>query len=102
MASQILYYSRFVRILGKSFKSTLTSDSYEILRAAAVEGSIVAMLPTRVANRRANELTEIFPSKESASKILQERYKICLISEPNCSSDESDFLAREIKSLISI
>lgn len=86
-----LYFSKFIRVLGKSFKPTLTSESYEILRTAAVEGAIVALLPTRVAHRRPSELVEIFPSKESAVKLTREQYKICLISEANCSSRRMNF-----------
>jgi DNA-binding transcriptional LysR family regulator len=95
------YFTKFIRFLGSGFKSTLTSESYELLRSAAVEGSVVSVLPTRVAKRRPGELIEIYPSKE-AEKAHKQFYKICLISEPKCSSEENDFLASEIRSIISM
>jgi DNA-binding transcriptional LysR family regulator len=94
-----LYFSKLIRTLGSGFKPTLTSESYEILRATAVEGSVVSVLPTRVARRRSNELVEVFPSKE-AEKVARHSYKICLVSEPGCSTEENDFLANEIRSII--
>jgi DNA-binding transcriptional LysR family regulator len=95
-----LYFSKFIRTLGSGFKPTLTSESYEILRAAAVEGSVVSVLPTRVAKRKPYELVELFPSKE-AEKFASQSYKLCLISEPGCSSEENEFLANEIRSIVS-
>ena len=94
-----LYFSKFIKTLGAGFKPTLTSESYELLRTAAVEGSIVAVLPSRVANRRPNELIEISP--RPISKAPDGNYRIYLVSEPGCSAEENEFLAQEIKSLIS-
>jgi DNA-binding transcriptional LysR family regulator len=91
------YFTRFMRPLGKGFKPTLTSESYEILRASAVAGSVVAVLPKRVAGRRVGELTEIQLDSEKPLGA----YKIYLVSERGCSPEENDFLAAELKSLIS-
>lgn len=94
------YYTKFLKPLGKSFKPTLASDSYEILRAAAVEGSVVSILPSRVAQRRPGELTEVFLNSQPESKGLG-RYKIYLVSEPGCTPEENIFLAEELQNLIS-
>ena len=92
---------KFTQVLGKQFRPTFLAESYELLRSTAVAGSIVAILPTRVANRRPNELVEIFPSGDHPSKLVFNYYKIFLIHELGCPTDESNFLAKEIKSLIS-
>jgi DNA-binding transcriptional LysR family regulator len=94
------HYSKFIKILGQNFKPTLTGESYEILRAAAVEGSIVAVLPTRVAHRRPHELIEISPHVLGAPKTAVSNYQIFLVSEPGCSAEENAYLAQEIKSII--
>jgi DNA-binding transcriptional LysR family regulator len=95
------YFTKFVNAYAKGLKPTLTSESFEILRAAAVEGSVVAILPSRVANRRKGELMEIFPEGISEKKQTLGRYKIYLVSEPGCTTEENEFLAQELSSLLS-
>lgn len=95
-----LYYSKFLRSLGKGFKPTLVSESYEILRSAACQGSIVALLPTRIAQRRPNELIEISLDPQNSTK-KNGHYKIFLISEPGCTPEENIFLSQELQNLIS-
>ncbi len=97
------HYTKFLRILGKSVKPTLSSESYEVLRAAAVEGVVVAILPSRVACRKLDDLIEVFPTeKKIASKEKSPgTYRLYLVCEPGCTTEENDFLAMEIKSIIS-
>jgi len=93
------YYSKFIQAaFGKNFRPSLLSDSYEVLRSSAVYGSVMAILPTRVANRRAGELVEIVPpGLEDSSKGT---HQILLTSQPNCDQDEIRFLISEITPLL--
>jgi DNA-binding transcriptional LysR family regulator len=85
------YYSKFVQsIFGKNFRPSVLSDSYEALRSSAVYGSVMAILPTRVANRRPGELVEITPTEVSAR--TNGTHNILLISQPNCDPEEIRFL----------
>ena len=95
------YFTKFINAYAKGLKPTLISDSYELLRGAAVEGSVVAILPTRVAQRRPGELIELFPDGKSSEKSEIGRYKIYLVSEPACTTEENNFLSQEIVSLLS-
>jgi DNA-binding transcriptional LysR family regulator len=93
------YYSKFIQAtLGKNFRPSLLSDSYEALRSSAVYGSIMAILPSRVAERRPGELIEITPPdlKDSSTGAHQ----ILLISQPNCDPEEIQFLTAEIIPLL--
>jgi YD repeat-containing protein len=72
--------------------NTLTSPDNEVM---------TYQYAGNVPKRRSNELIEIFPSKE-AERLVHNSYKIYLISEPGCASEENDFLAGEIRSIISV
>ena len=63
-------------------------------------GSVVAILPGRVARRRAGELVEIKIPPASIAKGADGTYKIMLISEPGCSPQENQYIAQELRSLI--
>lgn len=90
------YYSRFIRQLEPD-RPTVQSDSFEALRAAAVAGAIVAVLPHRVA-RRADDLIELEPSKARPFKEVG-RHKICVVSQASCDAAETDFIASEARRL---
>lgn len=89
------YYSRFLKRLG-SAKITLTSESFETLRAATAAGAIASVLPHRVASR-SDDLIEITPEgteKDSGT------HGIFVVSQMNCDREEADFLAQESKRIL--
>lgn len=88
------YFSKFMRQHDLT-KPSILSDSFETLRAAASAGSIVAVLPNRVA-KRLDDLIEITPTF-AHGKIIKEtgRHKIFLVSQFNCINQEIDFMANE-------
>jgi DNA-binding transcriptional LysR family regulator len=93
------YYSKFIQAtLGKNFRPSVLSDSYEALRSSAVYGSITAILPSRVADRRSGELIEVTPSDFKSSSLGA--HQILLISQPNCDPEEIQFLTAEITPLL--
>jgi len=93
------YYTKFIQTtLGKTFKPSVLSDSYEALRSSAVYGSVMAILPSRVANRRPGELVEITPPDLAESS--NGSHQILLISQPNCDPEEIRFLTSEIAPLL--
>lgn len=87
------YYTRFLKASGVG-KPFLVSDSFETLRAAAAAGTVVAVLPDRVA-RRGGDLLEITPPRARASDRDQGRHRIMVVSQLSCDPEETDFLARE-------
>ena len=93
------YYSKFVQAaFGKNFKPSVLSDSYEALRSSAVYGSVMAILPARVAHRRPDELVEVVPPNPMESS--NGSHQILLISQPNCDPVEIQFLTSEIAPLL--
>lgn len=91
------YFAKFMRQLG-AIRPFILSDSFETLRAAAVAGTLVAVLPERVA-LRSNDLLEIVPAKANAFQEVG-RHKICVVSQSNCDPEETDFLAAEASRLL--
>ncbi|MGE0633082.1 MAG: LysR family transcriptional regulator [Pseudobdellovibrionaceae bacterium] len=92
------YFTKFMRQL-ESIRPSILSDSFETLRAAATAGSLVAVLPHRVA-MRSNDLLEIAPPK-SKSKRETGAHRICVVSQSSCDPDETNFLAEEARRLLS-
>lgn len=95
------YFSKFLKNFELA-KPTLLSDSFETLRAAAAAGVIVAVLPSRVA-QRFDDLLELTP-KSSIDKTAKElgRHKIFVISQTNCDRSETDFVASEAERLLKL
>ena len=92
------YYQKFVSTtLGTSFKPAFLSDSLEALRAAAVDGAIAAILPSRVARRVPGELVEVRPAGLEDEKLGIHR--ILLISQKNCDPVEISILTEVLKPL---
>lgn len=93
------YFSKFMKQI-KSAQALVLSDSFEVLRTAAIAGSVVAVLPHQVA-RRTDELIEITPPN---GKSLQEvgKHGIFVVSQANCDPEEAEFLAAEIEKLMRI
>lgn len=86
------YLRKFLKQLGSNPKVTLTSDSYEVLRRAAVNGLAVAVLPLRVGQRNQHDLVEIKKFNGVERKIFGE-HKIYLASMDRCDEKESAYLA---------
>jgi DNA-binding transcriptional LysR family regulator len=94
------YYSRYLKALTKTFRPTLTSDSYETLYSIATSGVAPAILPSRMANRDPAKLREIPWGNDVRNSETLGRFDICLISEKNCDPVEDLFLISELKSLL--
>lgn len=92
-----LYYSKFLRNIDTKFRAALSSDNYETLYALAASGSMCAILPTRLANRRVGVLKEI-PLTSKKSEIG--KFKVSMISQLGCDPGEDEFLVSELRSLI--
>lgn len=93
------YFSKFLKQHDLS-KPSILSDSFETLRAATAAGSIVAVLPNRVAKRH-DDLLEITP-KSSTGKVLKEcgHHQIYVVSQASCDRAETDFVADEAQRLL--
>lgn len=93
------YFTKFLRQYDLT-KASILSDSFETLRAAAAAGSIVAVLPNRVA-KRLDDLLELTPSGSTAKSPKETgRHKIYIVSQTNCDREEADFIADEAKRLL--
>ncbi len=91
------YFTRFVKQLD-GIKPFILSDSFEALRASAVAGSLVAVLPRRVALRD-ESLVEIVPTRARGFKD-QGHHRIYVVSQSNCDPEETDFLAAEAQKFL--
>lgn len=93
------YFSKFIKDYGLT-KPIISSDSFECLRAAAVSGSMVALLPSRIARRDDSliEITELM--KKSGKRYTTGEHKILIVSQLNCDREETDFMAKEATKLL--
>ncbi len=92
------YFARYLRAL-KLPKPAIVSESFEALRAMAVDGAIAAVLPARVANRaRGGALAEL----DLGASAKAGSHKILLISPKNCDQHESNYLATELRALFQV
>lgn len=91
------YFSKFMKQV-HSVRPLILSDSFETLRSAAAAGSLVAILPHKVA-MRARDLVEIHPPQEKRIQ-NQGLHKICIVSQKSCDPEETDFLAAETSRLL--
>jgi len=93
------YFSKFLKQFDLP-KSTIMSDSFETLRAAAVAGTIVSLLPHRVAMRQENlvEVTSVLSKGKSLKELGT--HKLIVISQMNCDREETDFIAEESRRLL--
>ncbi len=89
------YYTKFLKQLG-TLKPFILSESFETLRASAVAGSIVSILPHRVATR-SNDLFELIPPK--VFKDIGE-HRLLVVSQLSCDKEETNFLAEEASRLL--
>ena len=86
------YMGKFLKQLGPRPKVILTSDSFEVLRLAAKEGILCAVLPKRVANRVSGDLIELKKIEGKPISYLGQ-HKIFLISLDRCDQEEANYLA---------
>ncbi|MBC7740565.1 MAG: LysR family transcriptional regulator [Bdellovibrionaceae bacterium] len=89
------YFTKYLKQL-EPVKPFLLCESFECLRSAAVAGTMVAVLPHRVA-MRTDDLVELIPPKSFKHT---GRHSLFLISQSNCDRDEIDFLAEETSRLL--
>ncbi len=94
-----LYFTKFLKQFNLGRPSIL-SDSFETLRAAAASGSIVSVLPHRVATRD-NDLIDISSSLVKTKKLKSDGlHSICVVSQVSCDREETDFIADEATRLL--
>lgn len=75
------YYKKFMQKVPEDYKVTLTCDSFEAIRSVATSGTIIGLLPEKVANHRAGELKRIWPLDEETSKVSE--HKVSLVYRKN-------------------
>ncbi len=86
------YLKKFLKQCGSKNLVSMTSDSYEVLRRAAVNGLCASVLPMRVAQRSKNSLIEV-TQFQGSPKVETGEHRIYLASMDRCDEAESDFLA---------
>ena len=92
------YYSKFIKASDLPHPPSFTSDSLEAILAATEKGSIIGILPARVAARAGSPLREITRPEMREGGLGV--HKICLISRQNCDPNENEFLATELRTLL--
>lgn len=92
------HFTRLMKPIDKTLRPVLASESYELLRTAAAEGAVVAVLPARVAARRPGDLVEVFPSEQNQKNLAS--FKIHLVSEVGCTAQENALLAKELQEIL--
>ncbi len=90
------YFAKFIRQI-EPVRPLVVSDSLETLRCAAASGSLVAVLPARVAERN-DDLLEITSFKGRPLKEAG-KHRISVVSLASCDPEETDFLAVELARL---
>jgi molybdate transport repressor ModE-like protein len=93
------YFQKFLNSLDKKIKINLHSDSLEVLRASTALGSIMSILPNRVASRR-DDLLDITNLMERSST-ERGRHKIVLAYQEKCDDGEAKYLAQLATKIIS-
>ena len=89
------YFSNYMKQLDVA-KPLVLCESFETLRAAAAAGSIVSVLPQRVALRH-DDLVELIPPKKLKTN---GEHKLLVVSQLSCERKETDFLAVETHRLL--
>ncbi len=56
-----LYYRRFTKRIPSQYKASLTCDSFEAIRSLAISGTVIGLLPQKVAQREGPLLQKIWP-----------------------------------------
>ncbi len=87
------YFMKFMKRLGDR-RPTILSESFETLRASTASGAIASVLPQRVAMRNKDLMEVTPPGKDDG------RHRIYVVSQPNCDTEEANFLATEVRTLL--
>ncbi len=87
------YYIKFVNSLGIKAQPVMQTDSFEVLRSAAVAGALVAILPKSIARKAGPKLQEI-TDRPTGQKLETGRHKIYLAYMDRCDVREGEYLAR--------
>jgi len=98
------YFRKLFKPFGPAWKPALLSESYEALRALAINGSMVAVLSTRVAAIAHGELIELenpaLKVNSSLDKSKPGAYKISLISDRSLDPKRGELLAHELREIM--
>ncbi len=70
------YYKKFTQKIPDEYKVTLTCDSFEAIRSVTASGTIIGLLPEKVAKNQADSLKKIWPLDDEISKISQHNVSI--------------------------
>jgi DNA-binding transcriptional LysR family regulator len=89
------YFMKYMKQLDIS-KPLVLCESFETLRAAAVAGSIVSVLPERVA-KRSDDLIELIPPKSMKET---GQHNLIVISQLRCDREETDFISEEVRKIL--
>jgi DNA-binding transcriptional LysR family regulator len=98
------YFRKLFKPFGPGWKPALLSESYEALRALAVNGSMVTVLSTRVAAIAHGELFELenpaLKGLPASDKNRPGSYKISLISDRSLDPKQGELLAQELREIM--
>jgi len=89
------YYKKFVERIPSEYKTTLTCDSFEVIRSVTSTGTIIGLLPEKVATYGASkgaELRKIWPRDEETAKISE--HKVSLIYRKNTDKRIVDLIKK--------
>ena len=88
------YYKRFIQKVPEDYKVTLTCDSFEAIKCVTASGTIIGLLPEKVANEKTGELKKIWPLDEETS--LLSEHKVSLIYRKNTDRRIVDIIRKVI------
>ncbi|MCO5142851.1 MAG: LysR family transcriptional regulator [Oligoflexia bacterium] len=91
-----IYMKKFLAQLGTKPKVTMTSDSFEVLRLAAVNKIAIAVLPKKVAEKNKGDLIELTTYQDKPLK-YKGTHAIYLASLDRCDQEEAMYLAKLAK-----
>lgn len=93
-----IYFQKFIKSLSDSFKPTLISDSFEVIKNAAVKGAMISILPKRVAAGAGDKLIEL-KQRPDEKKIELGKHSIYLAFLNQCDMREAEYIAGIIRSI---
>lgn len=86
------YFQKFVKSFGLNDHPIMLTDSFEVLRSAAVNGALAAVLPKSIA-RNSTDLREI-TERPAGVKPEKGSHKIYLAYMDRCDEREGEYLVR--------
>lgn len=75
------YYKKFMQKVPEEYQVTLTCDSFEAIRSVTCSGTIIGLLPEKVASIMGEGLKKVWPLDEETAKISE--HKISLVYRKN-------------------